>query len=267
MPVKAIVKKDNLDKFYTKTNVALDCLNQLHVYTDSCDLFIEPSAGGGAFYKQLPTGSIGIDLQPECDGVVQSDWLDYKVPNNCVVVGNPPFGSRNSLTNAFIRKAQESAKIIAFVLPSVYRKESMQKVFGSSWALASDQDLPENSFTLQGEPYHVPCVFQVWIKDFKGVNLRESLKARATTKDFTFCSRKDATHFIFGASPKKVVDKGQVTEHNRGYWINTSEEVAEHLRCVDLTGRALSSVSGGVAWYGKNQIIQNYLDWRKSNDT
>lgn len=258
MPKKAIIMKDSLDRFYTKDSVAFECLNILQKYTSEQDLFVEPSAGGGAFFRQITGRKVGLDLSPECAGVTQMDWFDYDLPDHCVVVGNPPFGSRNTLSKLFVRKACTRAKVVAFVLPSSFRKETTQCVFPHDWCLAEQWDLPHNSFLLEGEEYHVPCVFQVWMKN-SDINLRESVKVKATTARFTFTNKDLASHFVFGAAPQKIIEKSLVKPSNRGYYLSIEDEsVLEDFAKVDWKSYANSSVSGGVAWYSKQEIINNF---------
>ena len=258
MPVNPIKMKDNLDRFYTKDIVAKTCIDLLLPHCCADDLFVEPSAGSGAFFQQLPENKIGIDLSPACSGVVKGDWLEYKLPESCVVVGNPPFGTRNSLTKAFIKHSLDNARIIAFVLPSSYRKETTQSVFPEEWSLVDSIDLPVNSFSFEGEDYHVPCVFQIWIKNHL-TNIRESSKIKITTEDFTFVNKDDSDWFVFGASPSKTLDKRDVTNNNRGYYIKEHKNgVREKFSKIDWKSKANSSVSGGVAWYSKQEIINIY---------
>lgn len=262
MPSNPIKMKDELDRFYTKDLVAKQCIDTLLRYCQDSDLFVEPSAGGGAFFRQLPNNKVGLDLAPSCDGVVKGDWFDYEPPCGCVVVGNPPFGTRNSLTKAFIKHSLDKAKIIAFVLPSSYRKETTQAVFPVEWNLVESIDLPHNSFTFEGDDYHVPCVFQIWIKNYL-TDLRESSKVKITTEDFEFVGKIDADWFTFGASPSKTLDKEEVTSKNRGYYIKEKiEGVRTVFSLIDWKKKANSSVSGGVAWYSKQEIINIYEEFK-----
>lgn len=265
MPINPISKKDELDRFYTKDHVAKSCIDLLLNYCDNSDFFVEPSAGGGAFFRQLPINKVGLDLAPACRGVVQQDWFDYKLPTDCVVVGNPPFGSRNKLTKAFIKHALGRAKVIAFVLPSSYRKETSQSVFPLDWSLVESVDLPDNSFSFESQDYHVPCVFQIWIKNHL-TNIRESSKIRTMTDDFDFVRREDADWFVFGASPSKTLDKEEVTSKNRGYYIKENKsDVRSLFQEINWKSRANSSVSGGVAWYSKQEIINIYEEMKNEN--
>lgn len=269
MPKTPIKMKDSLDRFYTKDDVAKMCIDLLLPYCHPDDLFVEPSAGVGAFFSKLPNNKIGVDLHPAMEGIIEHDWLTFNVPENCVVVGNPPFGTRNKLTKAFISHSIHKAKIVAFVLPAVFKKETMQSVFPSDWMLVSETQLPDNSFTLDGEDYHVPCVFQIWIKKVQScvfTDLRESVKVKVETQDFTFSKKEDSDFFVFGASPSNILAKELVSSNNRGYYIKQhSDDVVETFKKIDWKSKGKSSVSGGVAWFPKQEIINIYEEFKNDH--
>ena len=52
--------------------------------------------------------------------------------------------------------------MIAFIIPKTFRKKSLQNKLHLNFHLKLDEDLPKNSFVLNGEPYDVPCCFQIW---------------------------------------------------------------------------------------------------------
>lgn len=126
---------------------------------------VEPSAGSGSFSKQIP-GSIAIDLQPEDESIIKADFLTWKPVTNdrekTLVIGNPPFGQQCSLAIKFIKHATTFASTIAFILPRSFKKESVQARIPSDFHLISSTDIPDNSFTLNGSDYSVPCIFQIW---------------------------------------------------------------------------------------------------------
>jgi len=66
------------DQFFTKTDVAQMCVDQLDVHSfDSC---IEPSAGEGAFYNLLPVEiRKGVEIDPRLatDKMHCGSWFDY----------------------------------------------------------------------------------------------------------------------------------------------------------------------------------------------
>lgn len=264
MPKTKIVKKSIHDKFYTNPIVAKACLDSLSPFVGEGDFFVEPSAGNGSFLNQIEHQKIGYDIEPEYDGIIKGDWFDQTPPENCVVVGNPPFGVRNALTNRFISHAIEYAKVVAFVLPLVYRKATMQKVFPLNWKLVHDQPLPVDSFLLEGEPYHVPCTFQIWTKEQTNhPDLRASEFSDVSTDEFDFVSKSHFPDwFVFGAAPHKVIRPDCVEDNNRGYYVKAySEKFVQNMQNIDWSNEALSSVSGNVAWFTKQQILDVYCKY------
>jgi len=266
MPKNKIIKKQIHDKFYTKPEIARLCYSMILPYTFNSDLIIEPSAGSGSFFNCIREPKIGYDIEPEHPTIIKGNWFDQVIPENSVILGNPPYGSKNDLSKKFIVHSLNNAKIIAFVLPMVFRKETLQKVFPQNWKLIVDYELPYNSFTLYDTDYHVPATFQIWIKD-NTVNhyvadLRQSKMPKHTTPDFVFTTNKtEATHFIFGAAPHKIINPRDVSQNNRGYYIVAAINNIEHnIKNIDWAKYALSSVNGGSAWYTKQQILNIYAD-------
>lgn len=160
---KAGGQKHALDKFYTKPEVANDCIQQLDLseFTE----IIEPSAGSGAFSNQIP-GIKAYDLEPEHPSIEKQDWFEYQRDRSdkdkILVIGNPPFGQQNTLAIRFINHAAVFADVIAFILPRSFMKASVQDRINSHFHLERNVVLPENSFELDGKDMSVPCVFQVW---------------------------------------------------------------------------------------------------------
>jgi hypothetical protein len=162
------------DQFYTKEAVAKGCIAQLlsllpHVTTY---LWVEPSAGNGAFLNNFPASceKIGLDIEPKGVGILQQDFLKWNPPadKQILVIGNPPFGRQSSMAKTFISKSCEFAQAIAFILPKSFTKPSMYNAFPLKFHLIHTAELEKDSFILNGTPYDVPCVFQVWEK--KGVD-------------------------------------------------------------------------------------------------
>lgn len=266
MPKNKIVKKDLLDRFYTNPKIAEKCYDKVLPFIENSDVLVEPSAGGGAFLRCMRDPKLGYDLEPNHPLAVKADWLKQEVPQDCIIVGNPPFGERNVLTKQFIRHSLKGAKCIAFVLPAVFRKGTYQKVFPSSWALAKDYTMPPDSFLLDGEPYHVPTCFQIWLKKEKYkeryLDQRESLKPILRTEDFEF-SNKDPTHFVFGSAPKTLIAPSEVKPNNRGYYLKSYVENIENIFFdINWESYSFSSVSGGAFWLTRQEIINAYLGVR-----
>lgn len=190
---KANGQKHALDKFYTKPDIAKACIESLEV--SSFALCIEPSAGGGSFSSLLPENSVALDLAPEHSGIIEQDFFTYSPPEiqgKILVVGNPPFGQQNSLAIRFINHAATFADVIAFVIPRSFEKASVQRRIDKSMHLVSSTALPAKAFTLHGEDYAVPCVFQIWEK--RDMN-RVDATVKTTTELFTFVKKHQSPDF------------------------------------------------------------------------
>jgi predicted RNA methylase len=157
-------RKHNLDKFYTKPEIAHYCIQQLGSL-DEYTHIIEPGAGNGSFSNQIPN-AIAFDINPEHESIIRQDWFQYhrkrKRDEKVLVIGNPPFGQQNTLALDFINHAAHFADTIAFILPLTFMKESLHNRIHESFHLETTHLLPPYSFTLDGEERNVPCVFQVW---------------------------------------------------------------------------------------------------------
>lgn len=275
MPKNKIVKKELNDKFYTNPEIAKKyfqvLLAVIEEYNLGIDYFVEPSAGSGSFSSLLSDYDFAFDLVPEqsYDGleIIQKDWFtvtdqDLKSGSMCIV-GNPPFGNRNDLSKGFIKHAisLDSCKAIAFVLPAVFDKITLQKVFDRDWKLLYNETLPDDSFLLNGTTYHVPCVFHIWVRDEEdsiSTDLREK-EIPLENDIIDFCSKDEATHFVFGAAPQKVIDKSEVLSNNRGYYFKckkSEEEVIKLFKNITWKEHGKSSVNGGVFWVTKQQIVK-----------
>ena len=170
------LKRNVIDKFYTKKEVAMYCINLFKEYVtpNNDDLIIEPSAGNGGFIdaiKSLKCNYEFYDLEPEHEEIVKQDYLLYNTNNNnnnntqkIHIVGNPPFGRQSSLAIKFIKKSCHFCTSISFILPKSFKKDSLKKTFPLNFHLLFEIDLPENSFLVNKQEHNVPCIFQIWIK-------------------------------------------------------------------------------------------------------
>lgn len=162
-----MAKNNKLDKFYTQDSVAKQCYDFLiSKYPQVQDkLFLEPSAGAGAFLPFL-NNFIALDILPENNAQIQQqDFLQYKTPNvNFITIGNPPFGSRSKLATDFFNHAAKMSDIIAFIVPVSFMKWSVQKNLSSNFKLTDYFYLDLESFTEDGKPFGVRTIFQIWVK-------------------------------------------------------------------------------------------------------
>ena len=169
------LKRNTLDKYYTKSNVVTQCIELVKQYVNILNdyLIIEPSAGNGAFIpdiKTLLTNYKFYDLEPENKDICKQDFLeiDYETLNqtytNIHIIGNPPFGRQASLAIKFVKKCCLFSNSISFILPKSFKKDSMKKAFNKHYHLVHETDLLDNSFLVNDVESDVPCVFQIWIR-------------------------------------------------------------------------------------------------------
>lgn len=281
-----MAQKDVLDRFYTQDDVVDACLayltGEMGIGYDRFPVIIEPSAGSGAFSSKLPARRLAYDIEPAegADRVKQRDWLSVTHAevlshvqvdgqdgrrDEILVVGNPPFGLRSSVAKAFITHAIEvGATTIAFVLPDVFAKMSNQRCFPEEWRLVGILGLRRDAFTIDGEPYHVPCSFFVWTQSddiMSGTDLRETPVPQP--REFAYLGRGDASaHFSVNGNSGRVKDIADITNPKAEHYIRVSDgydvdEVRRKLASLDLSFK--SSANGGVAWVNRDDINRAWL--------
>lgn len=184
------------EEYYTKKSVVKKCLEffekeKLKEY----DLIIEPSAGNGAFSKQLEKISknvLSYDIAPKYDNIKKQDFLELDVKTfrekykKILTIGNPPFGRQSSLAKAFIKKAKIYSDTIAFILPRSFKKDSQKKVFAPNFVLEKEFELEKKSFLIKGKIEHdVPCIFQIW----KLSLIQKPIEIKIEKKGYEFVSK------------------------------------------------------------------------------
>jgi len=160
----------NNEKFYTKPEVVMKCLNEFKkLNVKKNHLVIEPSAGNGSFTVHLlEYNNLSYDIAPEAKGIIKQDFLRLNLTSSfnlpLYFIGNPPFGRQSSIAKKFIKHicACNQTKGFGFILPKSFKKESMQKCISLDFHIVSEIDIQDNSFTVNGKDYDVPCIFQVW---------------------------------------------------------------------------------------------------------
>lgn len=215
------LKRDTIDKFYTKNDIVEDCkniiINQIKIKQN--DLIIEPSAGNGAFIKiikELSKNYKFYDLQPENSQIEKQDFLllDIKkiiLPNKKIhIIGNPPFGRQSSLAIQFIKKCCEFADTISFILPKSFKKDTNKSKFDNYFHLIYEKDLGKNSFVVNGVDCDVPCVFQIWKKK----NIPRTKIEKLIPTNFKFVNKTEQHDISFrrvgvyaGKIDKDTIDK------------------------------------------------------------
>jgi len=232
------LSKYELDKFYTKLNIAKTCIDSIDI--SKFKTIIEPSAGDGSFSNQIDCYS--FDLDPKGVGITKQDFLtlDYSsFETPILIIGNPPFGRQSSLALKFIKYAAKFADTIAFILPRSFKKKSLQYKVPLNFWLVKEFDIEEKSFIYNGEEVSIPCVWQIWVKKD---HLRRSFKKKYSTS-FKFVEKEKANCSIrrVGFYAGKAF-KGTEKSKQSHYFIN-----------VDCVNDFIEKVNN-VAWEHNNTI-------------
>ncbi|AFI05942.1 type II methylase [Helicobacter cetorum] len=187
MASNAVLKDfKNLDAFYTNPKIARFCLERLrNLITQNLGLdlinfhFLEPSAGNGSFVYALKelgiTNLLALDIAPNAQSIQKKDYLKefIKFNQKRIVVGNPPFGHRGKLALDFLNKSLNEAPIVAFILPNLFKRYSIQKHIDERAKLVLSVNLEKNAFIFNERPYDVKCVFQVYMHKNTALNLKD----------------------------------------------------------------------------------------------
>lgn len=223
------------DQFYTNESVAKLCIHtivNLLPFTREY-MWVEPSAGNGAFLHNLPTEfeKLGLDIEPRGRDIMKQDYLEWNPPRNkdIIVFGNPPFGRQSSLAKEFITRSCEFAKIIAFILPKSFMKPSMSNSFDLRFHHIHSVELERDSFVINGLKYDVPCVFQIWQK----MDTDRKLEEKIIPRGFEYVKLKEEYHMAFrrvgGLAGKCYKNNGSEFSIQSHYFIKFNEEIVEHI--------------------------------------
>jgi hypothetical protein len=239
------------DQFYTSPSVAKKCIQHIISWlnygapSSSSYLWVEPSAGNGAFLNSIPDtyDKIGIDIEPDSGAganILKQDFLTWMPPQTnqkpVIIFGNPPFGRQSYLAKAFIAHSCKFASIIAFILPRSFVKPSMSCAFESHFHCVHTCDLESNAFVLNGgEIYDVPCVFQIWQK----MPVERVVPEKITEKGFQYVKETDPRDIVIrrvGVYAGRCFhgDINNATEYNKQthYFIKLDEQfvAAQHVK-------------------------------------
>lgn len=201
IPTWVDVENVELDQFFTRPEIAQQCLTSLYHWMEQDGArtedytYIEPAAGGCAFYKLLPEDRrIGIDVLPLDDDLIQHDFLSWQPEKKAkyAVIGNPPFGYRAWLALAFINHAALFADYVGLILPMAFQSEGKgsPKLRVEGLRLVHSEPLPADSFTdADRQATKINALWQVWQR---GVNNIAVFKPCDTWIDlFTVDMRKE----------------------------------------------------------------------------
>lgn len=264
--------RDQLDRFYTKDVVAELCIKTLLEITQDFDMIVDPSAGGGAFSRQIPNCH-AFDLAPTDKSIVQKDWLstsiaDFPEYNNMLVIGNPPFGVRSILAKQFIQHSIKNlnTSTIGFILPKIFNKKTNQKVFPDNWRLIKIIELSREASTFElyeEEDIFIPCDFFIWTSRndiLPEIDFRK--KEVKNPDELIFVSRgSNKADLTINGNNGRVKNLDTITNPKAEHYIQINSayekgQVTEFLKTLIYDFH--SSVNGGVAWINKDDISDTF---------
>jgi hypothetical protein len=243
------LKRNTIDKYYTKKEVVKLCIKYVKKYINisNNDLLIEPSAGNGSFIEEIKTISNNYkfyDLEPENNQIIKQDFL--KVEHNILkekykkihIIGNPPFGRQSSLAIKFIKKRCIFSTSISFILPKSFKKESMKKYFTRNFHLLYEIDLKENSFLVNQMDCNVPCIFQIW----KYKNKKREIIEKIKPLNYKFVAKNENPDISFrriginaGKIMKEIKDKSDQSHYFIKFTNNESiDDNIEKLKSINF---------------------------------
>ena len=163
------------DKYYTSPELAEYCVKKTKeiIGEDNITEYIEPSAGSGVFLEYFDKPYLAYDIEPESDKVIKQDWLtldlDYK-KGRCVI-GNPPFGSKNTLSVKFFKKAVNVCDYISFILP-ISQLNNNQQMY--EFDLVHSEDLGLRHYSDR----YLHCCFNIYKRPSNGLNKKNNYKLK-----------------------------------------------------------------------------------------
>ena len=198
LPHYAINKSLPADSYFTSVETAQKCLDIVFDIIDTDGyIFIEPSAGAGAYFDLLPKDRrFGIDLYNKRTDILTADYLTWwpKEDKKYIVIGNPPFGIRGSIALAFINRSLLFGNYVAFILPMSFYSNGK----GSNMKRVSNGHLIFSQI-LEGETFFSPdnnkeikvnTLFQIW-KQGSGVSVFPYYDVSEYANIYTVCSSPD----------------------------------------------------------------------------
>lgn len=158
--------KINLDKYYTSKELAKHCIDVVNGLGLEITETIEPSAGNGSFSLQIPN-CIAYDLEPEHESIIKQDFLKLELPykKGRLFIGNPPFGTSNTLSVSFYKQATKMGDYIAFILPVSQYNNNQQMYY---FDLIHSEVLPLIEYSGQ----KLMCCFNVYKRSDSGLNTK-----------------------------------------------------------------------------------------------
>lgn len=233
--------KGGQDEFYTNDVLATHLVHITVNEIPDIGMFIEPSAGDGAFVKpilNLGYSLVAYDINPKHPFIIKADFMEQsfeKFEFKTVSIGNPPFGFASNNAIKFFNKCAEFSDYVAFIVPRTFRKISVHNKLNKHFHLLKEYPVPKNAFLLDGKPHDVPCVFQIWerkdeLRPTKAGNLGKYLKI-VKPRDADFAMRR------VGGRAGQILEGLDHSESSTYFFKEMQEGVLEKLKAMDFEVR------------------------------
>jgi hypothetical protein len=270
------IREAGLDKFYTIPAISEKCIGTIATKYDwnMWDLVVEPSAGNGSFLTRIPTTKrVGIDIAPECPGIMKLDFFEYKPPEltNILVIGNPPFGRVSSLAVKFFNHSAEWCSVIAFIVPKTFRRISVQNRLHKKFHLVYDDEIPCEPCSFS-PPMQVKCCFQIWEKREED---RDIVKLSTKHDDWEFLAHgpldesgqptppKDANFAIlaYGGNCGRIVTTGlNALRPKSWHWIKAKIDIPLLIERFGSLDYSLSKDTARQNSIGRGELVKLYSE-------
>ena len=228
------------DKYYTSPDLAKYVVNKTKeiIGEENITEYIEPSGGNGVFLDYLPQGTYSCDIEPEDNRIVKQDYLelDLEYKKGRCIIGNPPFGNRNTLSVQFYKKSIQLGDYIVFILP-ISQLNNNQQMY--EFDLVHSEDLGKQNYTDR----QIHCCLNIYKRPTNGLNEKPNCKLkdiivyekRRTGMDTT-PKNYDMAICGWGASiGKEIKFEGQYANEKYIVVVNKLylEKIVSLLKCVD----------------------------------
>jgi hypothetical protein len=252
--------RSKFDQFYTKPEVAKNCIDKLDLKDK---IIIEPSAGCGSFSNQIEN-CLAYDIDPQADGIIKLDFFNLKLntdKDKTIIIGNPPFGKNASLAVKFFNHSCNFANTIAFILPNTFRKTSIHNRLNLNYWLTNDIDLDKNSFIFNNEEYNAPCCFQIW--EFRGD--KRVIEEKISTELFEFIDKDDCDENCFairrvGGKAGKCIENYKDCLKPSNYFIRPNIDKKELMQIVNsINFEKVANATAGMKSLSKQELLK-YLN-------
>lgn len=265
-----------LDQFFTTPGIAKKCLGIFcsTFNINTFDVIVEPSAGEGSFFYLLPKNKrVGIEIDPllcaNNKEYIKSSFLTYTLDKKKVcVIGNPPFGTQNSVSVKFFNHAATFSEVISFIVPLTWEKHSIQNRLDENFFLVSSTHLPNNIF-YGDKDTNVKCCFQIWEKrNYK----RKKINNCIFHKDWEFLSyintggdihppkKADFCILAYGSKCGRISDNLNYWRPKSVHFIKSNIPVKTLKSRFESLDFSLSNISSRQCSLGKNLLVSLYKE-------